>query len=209
MDSALDGASAWHGATAAPVMLRAFLDASAALAAILVVRYAVAYFGYFGVAADAAEESAEPEASSEPPSEPSEAEASGGGFLAPSLAQATERLRAHDVDPKRGFLPRRDPLRDLSKRYPQYQEWEWIGTSLPDLRLVQVGLKRGAHLAALLAHHSLERQQRLPAPRARARHAGVERRPQPGHDGRDLGLGELVVRGDSSDSPQQFCIRRG
>ena len=133
MDSALDGASAWHGATAAPVMLRAFLDASAALAAILVVRYAVAYFGYFGVAAAAAEESAEPEASSKPPTEPSEVEASGGGFLAPSLAQATERLRAHDVDPKRGFLPRRDPLRDLSKRYPQYQEWEWIGTSLPDL----------------------------------------------------------------------------
>ena len=143
MESALDGTSSWRGGAAGPVMTRTFLEAGAALAAILAARYAARR--YFAAAEETAEtaETAEiaaetTEHSRDPSAHPVLNNSTNNSTNTPvwcndHAAAAAATLRAHDIDPRRGFLPRRDPLRDLSKRYPQCREWEWVGTSLPDL----------------------------------------------------------------------------
>ena len=47
------------------------------------------------------------------------------------LKAALSAMKKYGVHPKRGFLPPRDPCQKLTNS--QCEEWEWIGTQLPDL----------------------------------------------------------------------------
>ena len=120
--SALDSKSAWD--ESAPT-LEVFRDSILALLTIWLVYHLVRWY----------QSSPEP-AADPPPSHPQhQFPAQPDPLILDSctahVTTAVAAMQQHGVHPKRGFLPPRDPSTVLTNA--QCEEWEWIGTTLPDL----------------------------------------------------------------------------